>query len=490
MLMFLVLTCLLVAVQCTSSKRDNHAPRPLKPRLLVEDVLGDIPSDIFAGDGGGDDDDDDSDNDTDVPGIPSCIFPDAYGDYGTENAYTEDALVSWTYQVQGKIEMSVNTVKTIVIPQLEALLSKLLITQLFDTPVCDAGEYTAGASYLQRGNGGERQLQRRRMLDLKFWDLSNGSRVTGLLVEPRDIILPNFAGVNCDDTEYIPGSPRCFKLIGGITLTGQLGDIDEAVNITQEAIRSIFNSEGGSSLNDVHGSLSNVQYLAPEPDYHIYFGGKGPEPDPDPAVEEPKNEEPTDKDVIDKDEDSSKDWPIWPWIVGGSCLITGVVAMFLIHQRSRGSFGQIRGSSGGTRGLLALERSSDESSNSTNSSEAYRPSNTWKNLRLGELDLADGPADGDSADDSRASTRIEEGRRKPTKYSSQPISTGSFPDASHPSGLQFVDQTGEKTEISTSSHNSLSANSGGLGTDSGSSSPGTSDGSSLPPARAWKRHMV
>eukprot|EP00522_Entomoneis_paludosa_P003733 CAMPEP_0172473904 /NCGR_PEP_ID=MMETSP1065-20121228/69090_1 /TAXON_ID=265537 /ORGANISM="Amphiprora paludosa, Strain CCMP125" /LENGTH=517 /DNA_ID=CAMNT_0013232081 /DNA_START=72 /DNA_END=1625 /DNA_ORIENTATION=- len=507
---WMVLGFLLSFCQPIDSSSEDRLSRHLAPprelsgqeEITGGDIFEETPNNV-GNDSGNDSNVDPTAND------PTCIFPDAYGDFGTENAYTDAALVAWTYQLQGETGMSSNTVNTEIIPALEREVSKLLLERLFATPVCNENDdqLTATSTPQMLRDGGARRERRIRQkqdrnLELKFWYLDNGSRVSGLLKEPQDSILPHFAGVNCRDAEFIPDAPRCYQLIGGLTLTGQQGNIDQAVNITQNALRTIFNQD--KLLNSIHETLRNAHYVAPEPDYHVYFGGDGGEKEEpeEPSVESPREVPPAN---APDDEGDSDKWPIWPWIVIGSCVVLMVVAAYFVRQRRQGSFGQIR-SHNGALGLLSLQRSSDESnvSGSTNSSNQYRPSNTWRNMRAGEMDSTDGPEDSSSAEGGASSNSEVRAPPKAAAVSSstryydqgdvqgQSLMSGSFPDAAQSSGLQFVDQTGEKADLTNFNPSGYDSSSRGSG-DNGTTSSGSSSGGSTPPPenKAWnKRQMV
>lgn len=116
-----------------------------------------------------------------------CVYPDAYNDYGADVAYTHAALVAWTYQIQGALAMSTTTLDALIIPQIESQLGKFLVESLFDTPVCDDTDDSPAVAGLQGGD-------RRKLSSIQPWELTNGAKVTGLLAEPRDSLLPGFDG--------------------------------------------------------------------------------------------------------------------------------------------------------------------------------------------------------------------------------------------------------------------------------------------------------
>lgn len=308
--------------------------------------------------------------------------------------------------------------------------------------------------------------------------------------------------VNCHSPNIadITEAPRCFKLVGGIVLTGQNGEIDEAVAITQQTIEYAFNNL--TQFNSLHPTMKHIEYIQAEPDYQVFFddGRVNGEPE-ESASDDPTgagSEEPLGEGENDSDD---KDWPIWPWIIGGTCLITGVVAIYVVRQRRQGSFGQIRGPPGAGRGLLVLPRSSDEYSESSGSN-GYRQKDTWASLREdGESSQQTSQGDADSSTMTGQSQQgLLRGRNDTIQSSSsttssrQPITSllsGSFPDSPEGSGLRFVDQTGE-AEIYAGSNATSTNLSNIIETDSGSSSDPDSVGSSPPPSieGRWKRQSV
>ncbi|KAL7574431.1 hypothetical protein ACA910_015805 [Epithemia clementina (nom. ined.)] len=338
----------------------------------AQGVEADTPKDIF--DNLNDNGNNDGGNST--PGV-TCARPDQYGDFGVETPYTDAALVAWTYQIQGLLEMTVPVVSERIIPEIETRLSAKLMEVLFNTSLCEGnGDDPLISSQLMLG--GVRNL----MGELKPLVLENGSEVTGLLKEPRDTIRNGHDGISCENPEYIENARRCFKLIGGLTMTGRKGDIDQAVALAQQAIQSIMNDM--NFLDKAHTSLLNVYYIAPEPDYHMYFGGGDPEPsEPVVVPQSPQDPEP---DGVENNDDSGKsvrDWPVWPFLAIGGSLVLGVVIVFFLWHRRQGSFGQIRNKH--SRRLLSLSPSSDDSGISSRSSENADQqynilSNTWRNI--------------------------------------------------------------------------------------------------------------
>ena len=226
--------------------------------------------------------------------------------------------------------------------------------------------------------------------------------------------------VLCESPEFIPGAVRCFKLIGGITITGRNGDIDEAVALAQEAIRTIMNDQ--NFLDKAHSNLMNVQYLAPEPDYHVYFGGGDPKPSEPVDVPGRPNNAGDDNDGGSP----ARDWPVWPFLVMGGSVVLGAVIVFMMWRRKQGSFGQIRNKH--SRRLLSLSPSSDDSGISSKSSSEKEEhqfnmlSNTWRNL---------GPP-----------TEIEKSEVNKTEYSSDDAATT---DRSTSSASHFFDE-GKSTD--------------------------------------------
>lgn len=246
--------------------------------------------------------------------------------------------------------------------------------------------------------------------------------------------------VLCENREYIENSRRCFKLIGGLTLTGRMGDIDQAVQITQEAIRFIMND---SNLLDraVHASLLNIQYVAPEPDYHMYFG--------EPAGGVASVAQPVDPTELVSGEDSStttaaadtgpRVLTIWPFLAIGGGLVLAVSAAFVAWQGKQGSFGQIRAKqryvrdSGGRynrRSFLALSPSSDHSEISSKSSDGgdhnldrgdqphfHIISNTWQSFGVPSNEEPEN-YDDDNAERGKNMTATRT-KDRPTKISTE-----------------------------------------------------------------------
>ena len=176
------------------------------------------------------------------------------------------------------------------------------------------------------------------------------------------------------------------------------------------------------ALDNAHSDLRNVTYLAPEPEYHEYFGMSKPS-DP---VDEP--EKPGDL-PADDDEGRNRvmrDWPIWPFLVIGGTLVLGIMIVFVWWHREQRSFGHVRNKH--SRRLLSLTPSSDDSELSSRSSgngdQFTFVSSAWQKSILSPIDAvkkakkphvdegSDGDGDAATTDrsTSSASNFLDEGK--------------------------------------------------------------------------------
>ena len=143
---------------------------PQNLRFLSEQqVAGGAPENIFNKVKRGDD----NDNTTEK----ECVRPDQYGDFGVEAPYNDAVVVAWTYQVQGVLEMTASRVVAHVVPAIEARLATMLLETLFNATECE-----------EDGQSGRGDRRRRNLFQLEHLELDNGSQVTGMLREPRDMI--------------------------------------------------------------------------------------------------------------------------------------------------------------------------------------------------------------------------------------------------------------------------------------------------------------
>ena len=182
---FFILSCTFVAAINSVDRANVRGTAIWRRRSLsAQDPGGDTSFDLFENLNGGGNDQSNEDS------FPDCVRPDQYGDFYSEPTYTDAALVAWTYQIQGALEMTVSNVHKYVVPEIEKQLSAKLMSVLLNTTVCDESDDPLIAS--QMSVGGTRG--RRHLLQFQPLVLSNQAEVTGLLQQPKDTILKGHDG--------------------------------------------------------------------------------------------------------------------------------------------------------------------------------------------------------------------------------------------------------------------------------------------------------